>query len=237
MKALFFLLPALAIAIDPPTMPLVFSTNRFIQEDEGPQRFTWQYDWATQQEKMVFSSNPNFPPNTTLLYIYHGKWVGKGTKCFDTNDCATIYTWGPNMPCTGMNTSNTMEILFGWLNRDEFTNQSATYIGRDEKRDCALWLHNSDPDFPKVFNQTACIAHTDKGSSPVPVYMHYHQKGTAEFEVDEYTGFHPLGSSFPAGTFDHPKNCPVSAGVPDGVSNELQLRGQSQRQRQHRRPQ
>ena len=199
--AIATLLAAACAAVSPPTIPLAFSTHRTIAEAAGKQAFDWRFDYGSQREQMTFSQHPIFPPNTTMLYVYHGKWIGPGTKCMDTNDCATIYTWGPGTPCTGLNTSNTMNELFDWLTHDEFTNESAVFLGRDARRSCDVWMHVSTPEFPKDFNQTACVAAGETGS-PAPVYMHYRVKGEpAGFESDAYSAFKP-GSDFPPGTFE-----------------------------------
>jgi hypothetical protein len=104
-----------------------------------------------------------------------------------------------------------MEILFGWLTRDEFTNQSATYIKHDQKYGCDIWQHMSSPEYPAEINQTACVAKSDAYFKPV--YMHYRIKKSISFELDEYAGFKQVNpSSFPQRTFDPPKNCPIMPG-------------------------
>ena len=133
-------------------------------EDEGPQEFAWHFDWTTQREVYHYTKNPAYPPNTTVLFIYHGKWAPGGPSCMDSNDCATIFTWGPKLPCTGTNSSNTMDKLFGWLTHDEFTNQSATFVRHDEKHGCNLWQHVSSPEYPAQINQTACVAQPTSSS-------------------------------------------------------------------------
>lgn len=96
---------------------------------------------------------------STAIFKYYGNWTPSGGNCDDNNDCATIYTWSVEnkQACTGTNTSNTMDIFWGWLTKDEFTNQSATYLKQDTLQDCALWQHNSKPLYPVQMNQTVCI--------------------------------------------------------------------------------
>jgi hypothetical protein len=160
---------------------------------------------------MLFTVHPTYPPNTTLLYVYHGTWAGKGTRCMDgNNSCATIYQWGPGAPCAGRNTSNLMSPLFGWLTHDRFSNESATFLARDAQESCDIWMHVERGFYPTPFNQTACIATADTGT-PVPVYMRYNQNGApSDLEDDAFSAFAPGAASFPAGTFEVPPDCPVT---------------------------
>merc|ERR1711865_603809 len=124
-------LAAVAAVPGNPTMPLAFKTHKIIEMLGGEglrQEFTWHYDWTRQTEQMVYTQHPVYPPNTTVLYVYHGTWNGPNTTCMDgNNSCATIYQWGPGAPCTGPNPSNLMDRLFGWITSDMFTKEAATY--------------------------------------------------------------------------------------------------------------
>jgi hypothetical protein len=94
------------------------------------------------------------------IYHYQG-----GPDCEE--NCCTAYTFGPTTKCEGVNDSNTLDTFWGWLQKDQFTGEPATYIQHDKQLACDVWSHNSKPIYPKDMQQTACV--NVNGSVPVPV--------------------------------------------------------------------
>jgi hypothetical protein len=128
-------------------------------------------------------------------------------NCFTTNSCCDIYNWGEGMPCTNINTSNTLDIFWGWLTDDEFTHQNATWVGRDDALSCDLWQHNSKPIYPQSANQIACVS--TENSVPTPVYMNWSMPSVkSEFERKVFTNFVSGTAGFPANIFAPPVPCP-----------------------------
>ena len=181
-------------------MPRMFQVHVSLSAADGAQEYTWFYDADGDRERMDWSESPYGAMSS--LFLYHArKWEG----CEDTNTCATIANWGPGQPCARINTSNTLEVFWGWLRRDEFTNQSATFLGHDRGEDCDLWQHNSYPEYPELSNQTACVRMAAGGA--VPVYMEWVNRKPREVERKRFSHFKAV-QAFPPGTWEPPQPCP-----------------------------
>lgn len=189
----------------PPVMATVFSVHVSLVENDGPQEYTWSYDWKDQRERVDWT----LPSVLTSIRLYHGN---ETSGCMDNNTCASVYTWGPATDCSATETADTMVRFWGWLTDDQFTHERATYIRHDSIAGCDLWQHNSRPFYPGYFNQTACVSHSQR--TPMPVYMHWVELGAnaTGYENKSFSSFSAL-DGFPAATFEPRQDCPPSPTV------------------------
>lgn len=126
-----------------------------------------------------------------------------------SNPCSTLFTWGPNMKCFGVNASNTMELFLGWISGKDTTHQSAVYLGHDAKHNCDLWEQQEKPYYPTPLNQTACITQQQSTGIYIPVYMHFYNQGQLQ-ERQIFSAFDVMTpSNFPSRIFDPPKYCKI----------------------------
>jgi hypothetical protein len=73
-------------------------------------------------------------------------------------------------------------------------------------KNCDVWMHNSKPEYPSMFNQTACVRAGNNTTTPVS--MHWAMQGDPDQTEDMmFTGFKAI-EHFPADTFVPPSPCP-----------------------------
>jgi hypothetical protein len=192
----------MSISPQPPVMPISFHVQVLDQSSDGNTAYQWFYDYANQREKKIFTTDNGLQ---TTIYLYHNV-----TGCEEHNGCLTEYNFSPKMQCTGVNVSNTMDVLFGWLTDDQFTHQKATFLKHDNDHGCDLWQHNSKPIYPITANQTACVRTSNGFFSPI--YMHFYEKGAplSSAENKTFSNF-KLVKSFAPGFFTPPSPCPVQS--------------------------
>jgi diketogulonate reductase-like aldo/keto reductase len=193
----------------PPALPLAFSVNASTAEDGGfAGAFTLHYDRANNRTRREWQASRTADSVTTImLYTQPG--------CY-TSECAVLFSWGDGTGCYGDRANVTMATMWGWLQHDPRTGQSASFVRRDHALSCDVWRRNSRGIYPGSENMTACVDFPGARAEPAvafgsaePVYMHWSKPDTKEWQVFNYSGFvlRDTTNPFPAGLFEPPPNC------------------------------